>query len=416
MFQGCYFEGTPPATGRPIMLTFFSQLFQADFMPHGMCYLWRPDVLWLNVISDGLIAAAYFAIPVLLVELVRRRKHLTFHWMFWMFAAFILLCGSTHLLSIVIVWKPIYRFDGFIKLLTGVASITTAIVLLKLMPQILAIPLPEELAAVNRALAQQVAINRKTEQDLRNLNDELERRVAERTAALERSNQDLSQFAYVASHDLQEPLRMISNYTQLLERRYASQMSEEARSFMRFAVEGARRMEDLVTDLLTYAQIDREAKPLQELDVRKSVDNAIRALEHVLEKEQAEIIVDPLPVVLGDEAQVSQVFQNLISNSLKYRSTERPRIHIWAVPGSSSKEWRFFVKDNGAGFDMQFRPRLFHMFQRLESRQPGTGIGLALCKKIVQHHGGRIDIESRVGLGTTVFFTLPATKRVARVI
>lgn len=398
------------------MLKFFSQLFETDFMPHGMCFFWRPDVLWLNVISDGLIAAAYFTIPVLLIELVRRRKNLTFHWIFWMFAAFILLCGTTHLLSVVTVWDPVYRFDGFIKLLTGLASICTAIALLKLLPRIMAIPLPEELAAVNRALAQQVAINRKTEQDLRSLNDELEQRVAERTAALERSNQDLSQFAYIASHDLQEPLRMISNYTELLERRYGTQLNNEAQSFMKFAVEGARRMEDLVTDLLTYAQIDREAKPLQELNSRKAVENAIQALKLTVEKEQAEITVDPLPVVLGDEAQVSQVFQNLISNSLKYRSTERPRIHIWAVPGSSSKEWRFFVKDNGAGFDMQFRPRLFHMFQRLESRQPGTGIGLALCKKIIQHHGGRIDIESRVGLGTTVFFTLPATKGVGRFI
>lgn len=398
------------------MLKFFSHLFETDFMPHGMCYFWRPDVLWLNVISDGLIAAAYFAIPVLLIELVRRRKNLTYHWIFWMFAAFILLCGTTHLLSVVTVWDPVYRFDGLIKLLTGLASICTAVVLLRLLPQILTIPLPEELAAVNRALAQQVAINRKTEQDLRGLNDELERRVAERTAALERSNQDLSQFAYIASHDLQEPLRMISNYTQLLDRRYGLQMNEEAQSFMKFAVEGARRMEDLVTDLLTYAQIDREAKPLQELNSRTAVENAIEALKLAVEREGAEITVDPLPVVLGDEAQVSQVFQNLISNSLKYRSTERPRIHIWAVPGSSSKEWRFFVKDNGAGFDMQFRPRLFHMFQRLESRQPGTGIGLALCKKIIQHHGGRIDIESREGLGTTVFFTLPATKGVGRVI
>ncbi len=398
------------------MLNFFSKLFETDFMPHGMCYFWRPDVLWLNVVSDGLIAAAYFAIPVLLVELVRRRKNLTFHWIFWMFAAFILLCGTTHLLNVLTVWDPVYRFDGIIKLLTGIASIGTAIVLLRSLPHILAIPLPEELAAVNRALAQQVAINRKTEDDLRRLNEQLERRVAERTAALERSNQDLTQFAYIASHDLQEPLRMISSYTELLQRRYVSQMNEEAQSFMRFAVDGARRMEDLVTDLLTYAQIDREAKPDRQVNTRKALDQALEALKLKVQQENAEIRVDPLPVVLGDEAQVAQVFQNLISNSLKYRSTEPLRIHIWAVPGSSSKEWRFFVKDNGSGFDMQFKPRLFQMFQRLESRQPGTGIGLALCKKIIQHHGGRIDIESRVGLGTTVFFTLPATKGTGRII
>jgi signal transduction histidine kinase len=381
-----------------------------------MCYFWRPDVLWLNVVSDSMIAAAYFAIPILLMELVRRRRNLTFHWIFWMFAAFILLCGTTHLLNVVTVWEPLYRFDGLVKLLTGLASLGTAVVLFRLLPRILAIPMPEELAAVNRALAQQVAINRKTEGDLRTLNEELERRVAERTAALERSNQDLSQFAYVASHDLQEPLRMISSYTQLLQRRYVSQMNEEAQSFMRFAADGARRMQDLVTDLLTYAQIDRQGKPLAEVDVRKAVDQAIDALKLAITQENAKITVDPLPVVLGDESLVAQVFQNLVSNSLKYRSTEPPRIHIWAVPGSSSTEWKFFVKDNGAGFDMQFKPRLFQMFQRLESQQTGTGIGLALCKKIIQHHGGRIDIESRVGLGTTVFFTLRATKGVRKII
>jgi signal transduction histidine kinase len=398
------------------MLNFFSKLFEMDFMPHGMCYFWRPDVLWLNVVSDSMIAAAYFAIPILLMELVRRRRNLTFHWIFWMFAAFILLCGTTHLLNVVTVWEPLYRFDGLVKLLTGLASLGTAVVLFRFLPRILAIPMPEELAAVNRALAQQVAINRKTEGDLRTLNEELERRVAERTAALERSNQDLSQFAYVASHDLQEPLRMISSYTQLLQRRYVSQMNEEAQSFMRFAADGARRMQDLVTDLLTYAQIDRQGKPLAEVDVRKAVDQAIDALKLAITQENAKITVDPLPVVLGDESLVAQVFQNLVSNSLKYRSTEPPRIHIWAVPGSSSTEWKFFVKDNGAGFDMQFKPRLFQMFQRLESQQTGTGIGLALCKKIIQHHGGRIDIESRVGLGTTVFFTLRATKGVRKII
>jgi len=175
-------------------------------------------------------------------------------------------------------------------------------------------------------------------------------------------------------------------------------------------------MQDLVTDLLTYAQIDREGKPLTEVDVRKAVDQAIEALKLIITQENAEITVDPLPIVLGDESLVAQVFQNLVSNSLKYRSTEPPRIHIWAVPGSSSAEWKFFVKDNGAGFDMQFKPRLFQMFQRLESQQTGTGIGLALCKKIIQHHGGRIDIESRVGLGTTVFFTLRATKGVRKII
>jgi signal transduction histidine kinase len=398
------------------MITFFLKLFDADFMPHGMCYFWRPNLLWLHAISDGLIALAYFVIPVLLVQLVRRRKNFSFHWMFWMFAAFILLCGSTHALNIVTIWQPIYRFDGFVKLLTGIASISTALALFRLMPRILTIPLPEELSAANRALAQQIAINRQTEARLRDLNAELERRVAERTAALERSNEDLTQFAYVASHDLQEPLRMISNYTELLQRRYAAQLGEEALGFMSFVIDGARRMENLITDLLTYARTERETGPFAEISAAEVVKEAMRSLRLAIERENAEIKIDPLPHVLGDRTQISQVFQNLISNSLKYRSGRPPVIQIWAIRSEGTNEWRFYIKDNGLGFDPRYKHRLFSMFQRLATDQPGTGIGLALCKKIVQQHGGQIDIESSVGIGTTVSFTLPATNGAVKVI
>jgi light-regulated signal transduction histidine kinase (bacteriophytochrome) len=259
---------------------------------------------------------------LLLVKLVRQRKHLNFGRMFWMFAAFILLCGAT-----------------------------------------------------------QIAIKRKSEERLRLLNSELEQRVAERTAALERSNQDLTQFAYIASHDLQEPLRMVSTYTDLLQKRYGPGLNEEAQTFMKYAADGSRRMQELISDLLTYSQIERDAIPFRATSAGSAVDRALESLRLAIDQQNARIRVEPLPIVYGDEGQLAQVFQNLISNSLKYRSQVTPEIHIWAVPEGKSGEWKFYVKDNGASFDMKFKDRLFNMFQRLETRQPGTGIGLALCKK-----------------------------------
>lgn len=392
------------------MLGFFARLFQTDFMPHGMCYLWQPGVLWLHAIADGLIALAYFSIPLSLMKFVRRRKQIAYNWVFWVFSAFILLCGTTHVLNIVTVWDPVYRFEGIVKLATGLVSITAAIALLRMMPTALAIPLPDEIAAVNRSLAEQIAINRKTEDSLRGLNAELERRVAQRTAALERSNQELTQFAYVASHDLQEPLRMVSNYTALLRRRYESQLDEQAREFINYAADGAQRMQELITDLLNYAQIDSSEINFDEVEAETALDRATEALRLMIEQQGARIERKPLPRVEGDEIQLAQVFQNLILNSLKYRSNAAPEIKIWAEPLPGTKMWKFFVQDNGVGFDIQFKDRLFKMFQRLDSSQGGTGIGLAMCKKIIDRHGGKIDVESGAGRGTTFFFTLPATR------
>ena len=393
------------------MLGFLARLFHTDFMPHGMCYLWQPGVLWLQAISDGLIALAYLTIPLSLLKFVRRRKQLAYNWVFWMFSAFIFLCGTTHVITIITIWEPIYRLEGIVKMATGLVSIGTAIALAKLVPKALAMPLPDEVAAVNRALAEQIALNRKTEESLRRLNAELEQRVTQRTAALERSNQELTQFAYVASHDLQEPLRMVSNYTALLKRRYESQLDEQAREFIHFAADGARRMQELVTDLLDYAQIDRSELKLEEVEVDRALDRAIDALRLMIVQQQAHIDRSALPKVEGDEVQLAQVFQNLILNSLKYRSVAAPEVRIWAEPSPGARTWTFFIQDNGIGFDNQFKDRLFKMFQRLDSSQAGTGIGLAMCKKIIDRHGGRIDVTSAKGKGTTFFFTLPATRK-----
>jgi light-regulated signal transduction histidine kinase (bacteriophytochrome) len=222
-----------------------------------------------------------------------------------------------------------------------------------------------------------------------------------------RSNRDLEQFAYVASHDLKEPLRMVSNYLQLLEKRYGDALNDEARQFMSFAVEGAKRMRRLIDDLLEYSRIGTRGKPLAPTDSAQALRAAVENLHLAVEESGGTVTHDsPLPTVLADETQLSQVFQNLIANALKFHGTEPPRIHIAAKPENG--RWVFTVSDNGIGIDEKFYDRVFVIFQRLHTREQyeGTGIGLAVCAKIIERHGGRIWVESKPGQGSTFFFTL----------
>ena len=221
-------------------MEFLSRLFSQDFMPHGHCYLWRPEILWLHVLSDAAIVLAYYLIPVALVRLVRGRSDLRFGWMFWMFGSFIFLCGTTHLLNIWTTWNGTYRIEGVMKALTGAVSLTTAIALWPLIPKAIALPNTGQLTEANRALQQ--------------ANEGLEQRVAERTSELARSNQELQQFAYVASHDLREPLRTMCTFLQLLERRTRDQLDDEAREYLTFAIDGSRRMDRLVQGVLDYSR------------------------------------------------------------------------------------------------------------------------------------------------------------------
>ena len=243
--------------------------------------------------------------------------------------------------------------------------------------------------------------------------DETARKQAEdalrQTAeALARSNRELEQFAYVASHDLQEPLRMVASYTQLLARRYTDQLDTTAHDYVRFAVEGARRMQELINDLLTYSRVGTQGKPFASTDCGQVLADTLANLKLVVEERRAVITHDRLPTLSADRGQLAQVFQNLISNALKFCGTRPPRIHVGAE--CRDGEWCFRVTDNGIGIEPKYFDRIFLIFQRLHTRDeyPGTGIGLALCKKIVERHGGRIWVESETGKGSTFCFTLAA--------
>jgi PAS domain S-box-containing protein len=228
---------------------------------------------------------------------------------------------------------------------------------------------------------------------------------------LNRSNDELAQFAYIASHDLQEPLRMVASYTQLLSKRYKGKLDSDADEFIAFAVDGAERMQRLIQDLLAYSRIGTKARPLVDVASEKVLSLALKNLRNAIDETGAVVTHEPLPRILADEGQMIQLFQNLVGNAIKYQGPGTPRIHISSSRGADSAgvvSWVFSVKDNGIGIEAKYFARIFGMFQRLHKREDfaGTGIGLSICKKIVERHGGSISVESEPGVGSTFRFAL----------
>jgi PAS domain S-box-containing protein len=245
---------------------------------------------------------------------------------------------------------------------------------------------------------------RKEAQEILKHREALERRSEE----LKRSNDELQEFAYVAAHDLQEPLRMVASYTQLLAQRYKGRLDSDADEFIAYAVDGAQRMQLLIRDLLAYCRVGTTGKDLRETSSADALEQALLNLQGAIQESGGVVTHDPLPTVIADGAQLVQLFQNVVGNAIKYRRKERPRVHVSAKKNGGS-EWIFSMQDNGIGIDPQYYEKIFVMFQRLHGRDEfsGTGIGLTLCKKIAERHGGRMWVESNPGQGSTFYFALP---------
>lgn len=237
---------------------------------------------------------------------------------------------------------------------------------------------------------------RRSEEELKKLSEELAR-----------SNADLQQFASTASHDLQEPLRVVAGFVNLLAKRYKGRLDEKADEFIGFAIEGTRRMEVLIKDLLAYSQVETQSKSFEPIECSAALDKAVFNLQAAIKDSGAIVTRNDLPTVAADSSQLIRLFQNLIGNAIKFHGKEPPKIQVFAE--RRGRYWVFSVRDNGIGIEPEFKDRIFIIFQRLHERReyPGTGIGLAICKKIVERHGGKIWFESEPGKGSTFFFTIP---------
>jgi len=259
-------------------------------------------------------------------------------------------------------------------------------------------------AVIHRFHTREVAL---IENQLREI-QVVEERLEQRTEELERSNKDLVQFAYVASHDLRAPVRAIKSFSQILKKDYREKLDEEANECLDFIVTGAGRLETLINDLLTYSRVDTQGKAFAPVDTSEVLDQVVIDLRLDIEDSQAEITCDALPVVVADASQMTQLFQNLISNAIKFQSQDPPKVHVAAL--KKDDVWVFSVKDNGIGIEAQHTERIFAMFQRLHTQDeyPGTGMGSAICKRIVERHGGNIWVQSEVGMGSTFYFSIPS--------
>ncbi len=372
-------------------------------MPHGMCYDWNQEVIWLHVVSDALITLAYYSIPLTLLYFVRKRKDLVFDWIFVCFAIFIVACGTTHLMEIINIWHPAYWLSGLIKAVTAFVSILTAILLIRLVPQALRIPSPEQLRVSNQALQQEIQERTKAFDRIESLNGEL----VQQTANLEASNKELETFSYSVSHDLRAPLRHIDGYIHLLTEE-APDLGESGAVYAKKIEAAATHMGLLIDNLLAFSQTGKAALHRVWIDTPALIDQVREELAPDVKDRVIQWKIDELPRVYMDKALFKQVWTNLISNAIKYTRDRNPAL-ISIGCKVQGDDFEFHIQDNGAGFDMRHADKLFGIFQRLHLRDEfeGTGIGLANVQRIISRHGGKIWGKGEVGVGASFFFTVP---------
>ena len=359
----------------------------SGFMPRWNCGQWTDLHGWIHILSDLAIWGAYFTIPCLLVYLIMKRPDVPFTRLFWLFGAFILACGSGHLIEATIFWHPWYRLSGLVKVITAVVSWWTVIALLPVLPKALSIP------------------------GLAKMNADLERQVNERCRAEERlhkTNKELEQFVYTASHDLKSPLITIEGFSGHLNHDVQNGRSDRLGEFAGRIQDGIQKMHNTIDALLEVSRVGRVVNAPEPVAVGALVSDWIADhQEQIAQKGLHLDVQSDLPVIHGDRRALTQIFDNLLTNALKYGSEGRvPRISVGAV--REGREVRLFVKDNGPGIEAAYHEKIFELFERLHNDDQGTGIGLALVRRSAEVHGGRTWVESKPGDGATFWVSLPS--------
>jgi signal transduction histidine kinase len=412
------------------MKSIASFLSAEDFMPHGYCLLWRPEILWLHILSDLTIALSYYGIPLALFYFVHKRGDLPYERVFWLLGAFILLCGTTHVMAIWVLWYPNFGLEGLIKAATALVSVLTFILSVRLLPQALLIPSAKQLAKLNDDLSRNIREREAAQHELQLAYSAMEETVAERTtelrktlAELSRSNHDLEQFAYIASHDLKEPLRGLGFHAAALFEDYREKLDEKGVNRLKRLMQIPARMDTLIDDLHRFARLGQGDLVLQRIDLKAVVREIEDTADLLISQSNATVVMhDTLPEIVCDRAQISRVLYNLIVNGIKYNDKDRPTIEVGFLPSAvgpdgSEEADVILVRDNGVGIEKEFQDQVFHIFRRLNPEdhdKKGTGMGLTFVRKIVERHGGRIWLDSVRGEGTTFYFTLkPSAIRTA---
>jgi len=375
-----------------------SDLFSSSvFLPHGQCLLWQSGLLWLHAVSDTLITMAYYSIPITLGYFLKKRRDLAFPWMFLLFGIFIFLCGTTHLIGVWTLWKPVYWLDGIIKLMTAGVSVATAILLVPLVPRAIALPSPAQLETVNAELRREIAERKRAEEEMRKLN-----------AQLEAANKELEAFSYSVSHDLRAPLRHIHGFVEMLRAHIGASLDAKGQHYMNTIIDSAGRMGGLIDDLLVFSRMGKSEMCIGKVNLDHLVREVLDDLRPEIQGREIVWKIDRLPKVYGDAAMLKQVWVNLIGNAVKYtRTRARAEIEIGSRP--EEEEYVFMVRDNGVGFDPRYSDKLFGVFQRLHGSDEfeGTGIGLANVRRIVHRHGGRTWAKGGIDGGAVFYFSLP---------
>jgi signal transduction histidine kinase len=388
-------------------MNFFQLVIGTGFVPRGSAFAWQADILWLQVAGSVILAAALIAIALILLQVSSGRDGFGFGGGFGLLVLLLGALGLLQLLELWTTWVPHYRLLSLAMLLAAVLAAVVVALLWRHLPRARRMPNPRLLESDNLRLEAELRQERERAEELRAAQRSAETRLSECDEERRRATDNLEQYAYIVSHDLQEPLRMVVGFTQLVQKRYGEQLDDEGREFIDLTVQSASRMSTMLSELLALSRVGREPIPDQRVDLRAALDRAVVPLEPDLEAAHAQLTVETLPAVPGSEMLLSQLFGHLLSNAVKFRSQQPLRVRVYAEQGS--RGWRICVQDNGIGMDPKFAERIFQPFQRLHtvSEYPGTGMGLAIVRRIVERHGGVVGVESAPGEGALFWFTLP---------